>query len=131
MELFGFEFYPVCNFGRSVNFGLWGVKALIGGYDELHGILLNTYSTTHEQHLIIIIIKIRGQIENRSLENTRFAGRKWLLAGRYCINDPTADWFSVHHPMNINQSGYVYWRGKTIQVRTACVVNVCRLEISF
>ena len=72
-----------------------------------------------------IIIKIRGQIENRPLENTRFAGRKWLLA---YINGPAADWFSVHHPMNINQSGYVYWRGKTIQVRTACVVNVCRLE---
>ena len=30
----------------------------------------------------IIIINIRGQIENRPLENTRFAGRKWLLAGR-------------------------------------------------
>ena len=29
-----------------------------------------------------IIINIRGQIENRPLENTRFAGRKWLLAGR-------------------------------------------------
>ena len=38
-----------------------------------------------------IIINIRGQIENRPLENTRFAGHKWLLAGRYCINGPAAD----------------------------------------
>ena len=32
--------------------------------------------------LIAIIINTRGQIENRPIVNTRFAGRKWLLAGR-------------------------------------------------
>ncbi len=32
--------------------------------------------------IIIIIINTRGQIENLPIENTRFAGRKWLLAGR-------------------------------------------------
>ena len=31
--------------------------------------------------LITIIINIRGQIENRPLQNTRLAGRKWLTAG--------------------------------------------------
>ncbi len=30
---------------------------------------------------IIIIINTHGQIENRPIEDTRFAGRKWLLAG--------------------------------------------------
>ena len=41
------------------------------------------YATDGEiMFLSPIIINIRGQIENRPLENTRFAGRKWLLAGR-------------------------------------------------
>ena len=53
--------------------------------------------------LILIIINIRGQIENRPLQNTRSAGRKRLTAGCYCIISPTADWFLLHHPMDFNQ----------------------------
>ena len=55
------------------------------------------------------------QIENRPLEKMCFSGRKWLLAGHLCINSPAADWFSVHHPMNINQSGYSYWHSKQLR----------------
>ena len=36
----------------------------------------------------LIIINIRGQIENRPLENSCYAGRKWLPAGCKCIYRP-------------------------------------------
>ena len=46
---------------------------------------------------------IRGQIENRPLQNTRSTGRKRLTAGCECIIGPTADWFLLHHPTDFNQ----------------------------
>ena len=39
------------------------------------------YPQEDRQSLLIIIINIRGQIENRPLQNTRSAGRKRLTAG--------------------------------------------------
>ena len=38
-------------------------------------------SSNHFNELKTIIINIRGQIENRPLQNTRSAGRKRLTAG--------------------------------------------------
>ena len=42
---------------------------------------------------LFIIINIRGQTENRPLENSWCAGRKWLPAGCKFIYGPVADWF--------------------------------------
>ena len=55
--------------------------------------------------LLIIIVNTRGQIENRPLENSCRAGRKWLQAGCKCIYGTAADWSLDHHPMDFNQSG--------------------------
>ena len=53
-----------------------------------HDRTYNFLSRASDFHLLDvkqhIIINILGQIENRPLENTRFAGRK-------CINGPAAD----------------------------------------
>ena len=57
--------------------------------------------------LLIIIINIRGQIENRPLEN-----RCACAAGCKCICGPAADWFMDHHPMDFNQSGDFVQAGK-------------------
>ena len=59
-----------------------------------------------------IIINIRGQIENRPLENSCCAGRKWLPAGCKCIYGPAADWLLDHHPMDLNQSSDFVDAGK-------------------
>ena len=54
--------------------------------------------------IIVIIINIRCQMENRPLENSCCAGRKWLPAGCKCIYGPAADWFLDDYPMDFNQS---------------------------
>ena len=41
----------------------------------------------------IIVINIRGQIENRPLQNRSSAGRTRLTAGCLRIISPAADWF--------------------------------------
>ena len=42
---------------------------------------IHKFSMDHNMRLNPIIINIRGQIENRLLQNTRSAGRKRLTAG--------------------------------------------------
>ena len=69
----------------------------------------------------IIIINIRGQIENRLLENSCCAGRKWLQAGCKCIYGPAADWFLDHHQMDFNKSGDFVDAGKPFTYCTHAV----------
>ena len=73
-----------------------------------------------------IIINIRGQLENRPLENSCCAGRKWLTAGCKCIYGPVADWFLDHHPMDFNQSGNFVDAGKPF----TCCTRAVRFDVN-
>ena len=60
-------------FSTPVNPSRSGRKWHYAGANKQYSLKKSCYS--------LIIINIRGQIENRPLQNTRSAGRKWLTAG--------------------------------------------------
>ena len=59
-----------------------------------------------------IIINIRGQIENRPLENKCCSVANGSQRAANSIFGPAADCFLDHHPINFNQSGDFVDTGK-------------------
>ena len=81
--------------------------------------------------LFLIIINIRGQIRKCLPQNTRAWRAILNLTSCKRIYCPVTDWFTVHHRMNVNQSGYVYWHGETIQANNLYTVQVKTVSNSF